>query len=628
VIRRRSAVPLLVGVLTLAGCATPSGPDDPGSTGGWIELPAPPLSPRTGAATAWTGSEALFLGGDTGSPCIDTGTGSGDCELPPGATDGAAFDPVAGTWRKTADAPSPIQGYQPGAVSGDTVYLATAEQLLAYDASDDAWTTHPLPPDAPEYGRLAVVADTVVLIASERREGEPSGHAYDPAAGVWSSLPDDPLGPTFDRVPTATPAGLVLTAHTLVPNPGAEEPSLVRAAVLEPASGRWTLLEDSQQLGGWHWAWTGRRMVDPSLGSADGGEENNWGREFPIGGVLDPATGTWGPLPNTPVLADNDGWGVEALGGPLSAVHGWVYDDRAESWALLPPPPGAPPTPGSPVWAGDRLLVLGGVDPARGSTVDALSEEAWMWTPGSTGSGESESRTDDLAGVWALRSGTSGGAQLRIPDQARATIEFGERQRVGGTSFCNGYGGTYRLDGDELVLEDVASTLVLCEGEVGAAESAYLAVLMDGGLDVAVDSVELVLTSSAGELRFVRLPPVPVDDLTGVRWVLASLRGPDGETPAVGDPAVLELGEGGTATLSTGCQTMTGTWTTSGDSVFIADHVYDPTGCPSEVADQDSFVTQALSGGFQVSVDGDVLTVTDVDNRGAPGLTLVYRATT
>jgi hypothetical protein len=33
-----------------------------------------------------------------------------------------------------------------------------------------------------------------------------------------------------------------------------------------------------------------------------------------------------------------------------------------------------------------------------------------------------------------------------------------------------------------------------------------------------------------------------------------------------------------------------------------------------------------VSGGFEVSIDGDVLTVLDVDTRGAPGVTLVYRA--
>lgn len=612
----RTVGPLLAGVLILAGCAQPSGPEGPGAPG-WTALPAPPLSPRAGAVTAWTGSEALFLGGDTTPPCLDTA----DCAVPPAARDGAAFDPAAGTWRRTAEAPRPIP-YGPPAVIGDTVYLLADGVLLAYDASDDVWTTHPSPPGAPQYGLLTAVEGTVAMVAAERRAGEPSGDVYDPATRTWSPLPEDPLGPTFDRVLTATSAGLVLTAKTLVPSPGSPDPSLVRAAVLAPASARWTLLEDSEQLGGWRWAWTGRRMVDPSLGGADGGEVNNYGRTIPMGGVLDPASGTWGRLSNAPEAAF-PGWAVTALGGPLSATSGWVYDDRDESWTALSPPEGAPPEPGSAVWAGDRLVVLGGIDPAEGRTLDALSDSAWMWTPPSAV--PAGTTADDLAGVWALREGTAGGAAIVIPDQARATIEFDGR-RVGGTSFCNGYGGTYRLDGADLTLEDIASTLMMCVGEIGEAEGRYLDVLLGGGLQVKADGGRLALTGDRGTLTFYRLPPVPTSDLVGTRWILESIVVGTTSRSPMGEPAVLGLRDDGTATISTGCQTMTGTWTTSGDSVFLSGHVYDPTGCPPEVAEQDSLVTQLLSDGFQVSVDGDVLTVIDVDVRGAEAVSLVYRA--
>lgn len=46
------------------------------------------------------------------------------------------------------------------------------------------------------------------------------------------------------------------------------------------------------QVGG-SWTWTGQRLVDPTLGGADGGQVNNYGRVIPYGGRLDPATGDW-----------------------------------------------------------------------------------------------------------------------------------------------------------------------------------------------------------------------------------------------------------------------------------------------------------------------------------------------
>ena len=239
-----------------------------------------------------------------------------------------------------------------------------------------------------------------------------------------------------------------------------------------------------------------------------------------------------------------------------------------------------------------------------------------------TASGEGEP-----AGLWELRSGIFGGEEIGIPAQARGTIEFDGRQ-IGGTSFCNGFGGRYRLDGDRLLLEDLASTLVGCMGDVAAAELAFQGVLNAPGLSLAVDGSELLLTSDAGELRFTRVPPVPEAELVGTRWVLETVAQGGTASSTVGEPAVLELGEDGTATFSTGCRAMTGTWTTRGDTVLLAGVEYDPSGCPPEVAAQASLVTQTLSDGFQVTVEGDRLTVTDVDTRGAEAVTLTYRAET
>jgi len=235
-------------------------------------------------------------------------------------------------------------------VIGDEVFVVTAGALVSYDASDDAWAKHPALSAELEYGQLVAYGDRVIVVPGERHRNDPPDQVYDPATQSWSTLPTDPLGPAFDRVITATAAGLVLTGQDLVLQPSSEGPSFVRAALLEPTSGRWTLLADSDQLGGWRWTWTGSRMVDPTPGGADGGEVNGFGRMIRYGGVLDPA-----------------------------AVDGWVYDDRDETWTELPRPDGAPQEAGSAVWADGQLIVLGGVDFEDGYTVEALSDGAWSY---------------------------------------------------------------------------------------------------------------------------------------------------------------------------------------------------------------------------------------------------------
>ena len=49
------------------------------------------------------------------------------------------------------------------------------------------------------------------------------------------------------------------------------------------------------------------------------------------------------------------------------------------------------------------------------------------------------------------------------------TITFADGQ-AGGEAGCNGYGGTYEVDGEKISFHEVASTLVLCTGPEGIME--------------------------------------------------------------------------------------------------------------------------------------------------------------
>lgn len=369
-----AAVALSAGTLLLTACASRApvadGPAAPGGT--WTELPSAPLSPRLGAVTGWTGSEALFLGGDVADLCPPD---AGCARSPESATDGAAFDPATQTWRTLADAPHPVAAGTPSTVDGDTVHLVQDDRLVSYDASEDAWSVSPPAPIGAVSGDPAALDDgTVVVVDSEREAAEPAGQVYDLATRIWTELPDDPLGPGFDRRGTAVPGGLVLTG---VPEPDVDtaEPPPAAAAVLDVASGTWTPLGQADRAGGWNWSWTGERMVDVAPDALDGTD-----RRFAQGGALDPRTGDWSALPDAP-LRNTGGWPATAVGGALAAVDGWVYDDRDRTWTLLDRPDGAPAEPGSAVWAGDALIVLGGLDTEQGWGGQHLTDRVWVWRP-------------------------------------------------------------------------------------------------------------------------------------------------------------------------------------------------------------------------------------------------------
>jgi hypothetical protein len=344
----------------------PSGP-----LGHWRELPAPPLSPRAGALAVWTGREAIVLGGST-----EVCPPNADCAGSPAELrDGAAYDVGTGTWR--AIPPAPV-----GVGAGDRLLMAGGVVVLEDTTPPGSrWFTYE--PDHNRWARIrhapAGASDDPSSVGSRvyvhvgRRLA-----MYDVKRGTWTLIPRDRLQPRLAQdVVTATSSGPVVGGYDRTqPNDGTK-PSLVLADLWDGKA--WRRFPPSDQLDG-SFSWTGRRLVDPTPFTENGGDVNGWGRDIPQGGTLDPATGEWGRLPAA-LTGDPDGLTVSASGGPWFAVAGQVYDDDTGRVYTLDRPDGAPDYAVTGVWAGGRLLVFGGTDSAEGFSGDAMSNDAWLWTP-------------------------------------------------------------------------------------------------------------------------------------------------------------------------------------------------------------------------------------------------------
>lgn len=152
------------------------------------------------------------------------------------------------------------------------------------------------------------------------------------------------------------------------------------------------------------------------------------------------------------------------------------------------------------------------------------------------------------------------------------------------------------------------------------AEGAYLKALGRADGTPRRDGDLLVLSGEGVELRFMRQEPAPVQQLVGSSWVLESLVQGDVASSTGGEPALLRLAEDGTVNGSTGCRTLTGTWTATGDEIAFPTMSMDGD-CAQELVAQDDHVVRVLGDGFQARVDGARLTVRDSD-----GWSLVYVA--
>lgn len=354
---------------------------------GWELLPTSPLTPRASALGVWTGSEVLVIGGEPEAWCPP----KADCTAPdfPPLADGAAFDPVAGSWRMITEAPFGFSSNASAVVVDEVVYVLAHPMsqrpggeggFLQYVIADDHWQQLPSPSSEASWYQLVRTPRSVVAYLGSDEGGEIPDVVFDPATLTWDELPADPLSPSFDRSMVLVGDDLYLFAQDLVLHPGSETPSLARAARLDLTTREWEVRADSEILGSWSPVAAGSSIVFPHTGSADGGEINNWGRSYPYGGIYNIESDSWSMLPEPPgeiagvLFADT---------ATYVAADGAVLDLADQSWLAIP----APPTTHEGIFnqtivaAGTHLFVFGGEVGTNSGAI--VLDDAYRWRPAS-----------------------------------------------------------------------------------------------------------------------------------------------------------------------------------------------------------------------------------------------------
>lgn len=182
---------------------------------------------------------------------------------------------------------------------------------------------------------------------------------------------------------------------------------------------------------------------------------------------------------------------------------------------------------------------------------------------------------------------------------------------------CNSIGGPYRIDGDRLVVDQLATTEMACDPAL-MEQDRWVADLLDGAT-IALDGDTLTLTKAATRLTLLDLEVADPDrPLLGTRWVVDGLisGGAVSSLPA-GVTAALTFSEG-RVEVEAGCNTGGGTVAVTDASLEFGPIGLTKMACAPDVMAVERVVTSTLAGSATYRTEAGTLTL----DAGGVGLTL------
>ena len=144
----------------------------------WRTMAPSPLAARTSQNAVWTGSVLLIWGGENGSRKLK---------------DGAAYDPAHDTWTTLPDAPGTRTGAQTAWTGTEALfYGGSSKGGVAYNPATRTWRTLPGAPIPHSYdwAQSTWTGEEFLLFTETTGTPETPAAAYDPAHDTWRKLPN------------------------------------------------------------------------------------------------------------------------------------------------------------------------------------------------------------------------------------------------------------------------------------------------------------------------------------------------------------------------------------------------------------------------------------------------------
>jgi hypothetical protein len=162
----------------------------------------------------------------------------------------------------------------------------------------------------------------------------------------------------------------VLVMSTPMGNDPEDYPKFDELAAYEPVSDSWRSLARPPQVSyvGPPIAFVDDKLSVLSLGgTVDGGEVDNYGKDYETGGIYDYSSDRWRPHADPP-QRPNQSWEQTAMGDEI-VIDGLAYRPSSDTWRTLPEFPLREREFPVVVWTGRELIVWGGAKEPRGNVI-------------------------------------------------------------------------------------------------------------------------------------------------------------------------------------------------------------------------------------------------------------------
>jgi len=210
---------------------------------------------------------------------------------------------------------------------------------------------------------------------------------------------------------------------------------------------------------------------------------------------------------------------------------------------------------------------------------------------------------------------TEEGKSIALVPGTKVRVGFSNNS-VSASAGCNNMSGEYRLEGEKLVVGELAISAMGCPTNLGKQDQ-WLADLLTAGPTLVVDGDNLVLTTDTTEVTFLdRDQAEPDQPLEEITWTLTTVIDGDvaSSVPAGMDTTLL-FDKNGTFTFSDGCNSGGGKYSVERDTMKLSQVISTAMAC--DTTKEHSDVTAAIDAMFRAdsitfSVDHTTLSLHEI----------------